>query len=907
MKRFLLATLLLLSLRAGASHIVGGEIEVIYLSPNKYEIRLIYYFDVVNNGFNGIPPEQQEPFITVRVFQKFNNVPIADFALQFVSRNRVDYTQPECSNGEIVTDKLIYSAQVTLSDALYSHPDGYYIAWDRCCRNYTINNIFSVNPSTSSINYAGQTFYIEFPPVTKNGEQFINSTPQLFPPLNDYACPHKPYWADFAGTDADGDSLVYSLVTPLSTPTPNATPSLMAGPYPEIKWKPGFSLNNILNGAPDLKVSPDGLLTVTPTLQGLYVFAVKCEEFRDGVKLGEVRRDFQMLVVDGCEPAAPPQVKGKTIAAASFNNGEDLVVTFPNTVTDAARCIQVQVSDPDASDALNDFTEKVSIKAVPLNYRGNVNNFVKLPSVTNAVLTNGSTITFDICFDDCPPIEAGPVQIGIVAYDDACALPLTDTLRVNVNVQPPTNTNVVFTTADVNQNPPINEGDKVTYLIRAYDADGDAININFSNDGFNMGTVGMSLNPKQNSGGVYETELVWDTRCDVYDFRTKTNFQVKVIAEDQDVCLYTHPDLMTLNLAVKLPGNSNPVISTDLIPSEVDDGVLVVNKKIFESLSFNVFGKDLIDRDTLELTGSGLGFQFPQYQVSFPGAVSNVGDAQSVFNWNLTCENINPDTKSEFDFRFIVVDNSNKCRFYKADTLDVRVFVDPPDNAKPVLNIVNNNPDLELNEAYEIEALIGQPLDLTVSSDDPDTSPQEDIVTLELVGVQGTPSPPSGYEFENSEGLGFVESNFTWSPECAIFVNGDYENEYFFTFRVLDDRCYAEKGDTVTMKVVVRDIEANDTEFLPPNFVSTNGDEINNFFAMLKWNEDTGEFDDILPLDNCFGHFESVAIYNRWGRELFTSRSRDFRWTPVNEAAGVYYYTLKYSHKEYKGTITIMN
>ena len=64
---------------------------------------------------------------------------------------------------------------------------------------------------------AGQTFYLEFPPVIKDGQPFINSSPSLFPPLNDYACPRKPYYVDFAGVDDDGDSLVYSLVTPLST------------------------------------------------------------------------------------------------------------------------------------------------------------------------------------------------------------------------------------------------------------------------------------------------------------------------------------------------------------------------------------------------------------------------------------------------------------------------------------------------------------------------------------------------------------------------------------------------------------------------------------------------------------------------------------------------------------------
>ena len=50
-----------------------------------------------------------------------------------------------------------------------------------------------------------------------------------------------------------------------------------------------------------------GSITVTPTEVGLYVFSVKADEYRDGVKIAEARRDFQMLVVDGCSPPDPPR------------------------------------------------------------------------------------------------------------------------------------------------------------------------------------------------------------------------------------------------------------------------------------------------------------------------------------------------------------------------------------------------------------------------------------------------------------------------------------------------------------------------------------------------------------------------------------------------------------------------
>ena len=60
-------------------------------------------------------------------------------------------------------------------------------------------------------------------------------------------------------------------------------------------------------GNPALSISSEGFITVTPTEAGFTVFSVKAEEFRDGVKIGESRRDFQMLVVDGCNPPDPPE------------------------------------------------------------------------------------------------------------------------------------------------------------------------------------------------------------------------------------------------------------------------------------------------------------------------------------------------------------------------------------------------------------------------------------------------------------------------------------------------------------------------------------------------------------------------------------------------------------------------
>ena len=82
---------------------------------------------------------------------------------------------------------------------------------------------------------------------------------------------------------------------------------------------------------------------------------------------------------------------------------------------------------------------------------------------------------------------------------------------------------------------------------------------------------------------------------------------------------------------------------------------------------------------------------------------------------------------------------------------------------------------------------------------------------------------------------------------------------------------YNQKGDTVVVNININDVDNEGEEFLPPNFVTPNGDNKNDFFAMVKEDETTGELVNILPKDNCTGVFEGIVIFNRWGKSVFES------------------------------------
>lgn len=890
----------LLAGHAMASHIVGGEFEIQHISGFTYRINLIIYFDKIN----GLPGAK-DLSVNARIYRMADNARMRDVFLPLVSESDVSYTQPECSRGEIQTSKLIYTTTVVLAPDEYNHPDGYYLVWERCCRNYTITNIISQEPPNNDPNYpfaAGQTFYLEFPPVVKNGEPFVNSSPRLFPPLNDYACPRRPYYTDFAGVDDDGDSLVYSLVTPLNTHTSFAIPPTGPAPrpYPEVRWRAGFSLNNIMQGSPDLRISNDGFLTVTPTVQGLFVFAVKCEEYRNGVKIGEVRRDFQMLVLEACPQAEPPQIVGRKKGSASYSlPNQPLTVTFSSTTPDDDRCIQVRISDPDSEKPDDNFQERVFIRILPLNFRvsGRYLNQL-LPPVSSAILTSGSTAEFNICLPLCPFTPDGNYQIGIIAYDDACSLPLSDTLVVNVLHEPPPNQRPVFTTSDVNLT--INEGDPpLTIPIQAVDADTDQLDAFVLNDGFVFSQVGMTLNIATSPAGQLNGSLIWDSRCDVYDFTRKTSFYIRIIAEDRDVCNIPSADTMHIRLNIILPGNSDPVISSSLQTAQ--EKFITVTRKIYEALSFTVSGTDA-DNDLLVLRMEGIGFNPATHNAVFPEATSR-GIVTSSFNWLPDCATIDLDKQNVFDYRFLVIDNANKCRFYKADTLIIRVVLEPPENQPPALTAASLNPEQTLIN-NTLTAILGSPIQISLTGTDADLLPLQDNLTIELIDATGNVAP-AGYSFTASSGPSPVQASFTWNPDCSAFRHPVYENQYIFKFMVNDNRCFSALADTLELQLTLRDVAAYHDDFLPPNFFSPNGDLKNDFFGMYRWNEDIGEYESILPSDNCEGSFVSVRIFNRWGKEVFASNDRNFKWYGDGLPSGVYYYLLKYTHREYRGTITL--
>ncbi|MFY0652566.1 MAG: gliding motility-associated C-terminal domain-containing protein [Cyclobacteriaceae bacterium] len=837
-----------------AYHIVGGEIELVHVEGFTYDINLIQYFDAAQANNPG--PDAQ---VTVYIYENGNSniLPTDVFQLNLIGTQVIPYTNPECAIGQLLTTRPLYTTRVTLDPDKYSNPEGYYIVWERCCRNA---NVVNINNATGTS--VGMTYVLEFPAIVKDGEPFVNSSPQLFPPLSDYACVGQLYYADFAGTDIDGDQLVYSLKTPLNssnnTPVPRPSPK----PHQEISFAIGFTEEAMVPGTPSLQIDPDGFLTVNPTNTGLYVFSVLVEEYRNGEKIGQVTRDFQMLVIDGCNPPVPPEALVKLPEEDGFYNEVD---TIRFTVADE-KCFDFLVTD--------DVGELVTFKAEGVNFEHKVEDIFDF----SQGFTNGDqdTLKVQVCIPDCPYVREEPFLIDLIAEDDACPLPQQDIVRLTIFVEPPPNDAPRFESANKSRSISINEGEVYTETFKGLDSDLDFLTTTMSANGFDPAEYGMTLTVTKDEAGENEVVFEWDAKCLTYDFLDQSEFKLILLLEDLDRCSDPVTDAITFNLNVILPQNTGPVITTSL--ADVPTISLIDTR-----LEFDVRVDDS-DNDLIHLRGFSDGFNMNSLGAEFEDK-SAEGTVESRFSWQLDCEVLNID-KTETYTLFFTAEDDDECKFTNSDTLWVDVKVVVPFNNKPEFDVY---PDYELT--------VKQPFSLDIIARDLD----EDFVSLDF--LQGVPLPPSpSLSFGRASGKGMATSTLEWTPECSLLEEDLSPKMYNLFFLAWDDKCPIQKFDTMSIVFEIRELEVDYNDFLPANVFTPNGDAHNNSFKLT--NLPIPEQN--LPPDNCDDQFQSITIVDRKGKTVFQSTDRDFVWTGDGMPASTYYYSIRYLYTDYQGIVTIL-
>ena len=263
------------------------------------------------------------------------------------------------------------------------------------------------------------------------------SAPEFSEIQGDYACHNADYYLDFNATDADGDSLVYALTTPVTGFSNRAIPNPQAigsSNYPVVNWVDGISLANVIPGSRPLRIDArTGRLSFTANKLGLYVFSVTVSEYRNGEKIGSVTRDFQIKVID-CFEALPPKI------LALENSRRELLKN--NSIVQLARtdsaCFTIKVTDPN-------FNQLIKIRGRAANSQRK--DFYVLPAEFRTRKSN-DTLTFQFCLEECFETEDNrPIKIELIAEDESCPVPLTDTLTIFIFREKAANSPPVISTS----------------------------------------------------------------------------------------------------------------------------------------------------------------------------------------------------------------------------------------------------------------------------------------------------------------------------------------------------------------------------------------------------------------------------------------------------------------------------
>ena len=404
-KRILVTIILISSCGfAGASHIVGGDFTYRWISGNSFEFTLKLYRDCNT-------PVPFDDSITVGIFNKVTNARADTLEMHLFSFGPVVLSGPAASciiPPEVCVEQGIYIDTITIPN----NPQGYYIVWERCCRNANVVNI-------DSPILTGLAFYAEMPDPALH-----NSSPVFITDPLPFVCMGQPLNYDFSATDTNGDALVYELAEPLAgnigypTNPPTAIlPTPLPGPYASILWTPGYSLANVCGSSTNpLHIDPvSGNLSVTVDYSGIYAMAVIVHEFRNGVEIGLIRREIEFSVIV-C-PNDPPQLN---LSSALPYSGNTFTIYESDTV-----CFTAFADD--AADS------------VYLYYSGEVFSGGSI-SPPYATANNDSGLTYAVssfCWNTkCGQARATPYKVAFTVRDNGCPLPAGTTDSIFINVRP---------------------------------------------------------------------------------------------------------------------------------------------------------------------------------------------------------------------------------------------------------------------------------------------------------------------------------------------------------------------------------------------------------------------------------------------------------------------------------------
>ena len=378
---FFLALIFIFTGKLVASHTIGGDISYECLGNNQYRITLVYYRDC-GSSFTTLNP-------TLSVSSSSCGLSLNP-SLSLISGPTIITpinNRPSCSGGGVnaCLEQSVYQATVTLAPCA----DWQMVSGLVCCRN-AVQNIAGSQGLIATLNNSA---------ASAGPNAFCNSTPQYFGASAHVVCQNTDYTLNPGVYEVDGDSLAFKLTSPRGS---NGAP---------VGYTGAFTVNNPLPSTPALTVDVNtGEVSVRPTTQGKYGFAIEIEEWRAGVLISTTVREYQLAIVPCPVANDPPNIltpinlTGGTLWGNRIDICPGSVVSF-----------NIPVNDPNTNDSLF-ITDSVSVSWGTFTSAG-----------------QGDTITGT--FSGTAPSTPGNYRLVLFAKDNGCPVFSTSTYVLNLNVK----------------------------------------------------------------------------------------------------------------------------------------------------------------------------------------------------------------------------------------------------------------------------------------------------------------------------------------------------------------------------------------------------------------------------------------------------------------------------------------
>jgi gliding motility-associated-like protein len=376
-----------------ASHLMGGNLGYEYLGLQsngkyRYKIKLTTYIDC--------GPSSEIPFaeypLKVGIYSNdlLNpnaNKTVIDSVLLTVDDTLVyiPFLPPGCTIGaNTCIIRARYSGYIELDPSV----NGYYLFYERCCRNSSILNL---QPDGSN------AFLAYIPPTN-----IINNTPDfLYPPIP-FLCVNDTNTIFNTAVDLDGDSLVYEFATPFNgfggswDPHPHLPAPVIAWPVFPVDYVPGFTYDHPFSffGEATLN-STNGVSTYFSLQQGTFVVCIVVKEYRNGTLISKTYRDLQLLFNNCPDNVAPVLVE---------NLQKNYTVTQGDTL-----CFPISFQDPE-----ND--------SVFINAHGNIFDplLMDTPAVFSITEIDSNQASGQFCWTIPCTFDTGEYKFFMKSMDNGC-------------------------------------------------------------------------------------------------------------------------------------------------------------------------------------------------------------------------------------------------------------------------------------------------------------------------------------------------------------------------------------------------------------------------------------------------------------------------------------------------------